>query len=101
MVTPVLYDYTDCKRGCLGRTPDVMTLDLSLSYDWKIKDTTLNLGLTVFNIFDDQTVLNYRDWVESTAGIPDPDFGQVSNDNLFLSDYQRPRSYRFSARWMF
>ena len=53
MVTPVLYDYTDCKRGCLGRTPDVMTLDLNLSYDWKIKDTTLNLALTVFNIFDD------------------------------------------------
>lgn len=94
MATPVLFDYTDCKRGCSGRTSDEATLDLHLGYTWKIKDTSLDFGLDVFNVFDTQEPNSFNDNVESTAGIPDPDFQRING-------YQTPRHFRVSARWAF
>jgi len=87
MAFPQLYDYTDCNRGCLGRTPDEATIDLHGGYKFRIKDTTLDLALDVFNIFNTQEPNGFDDNVESTAGIPDPDF-------LSITSYQEPRRFR-------
>ena len=91
---PQLYNYTDCNRGCYGRTPDLATLDLHGGYKFKIKDTTLNLALDIFNVFNSQEATSFDDFVESTAGIPDPDF-------LAVNGYQTPRFVRISAIWTF
>ncbi len=94
MATPVLYNYEDCTRGCFGRTPAQVNLDLRAGYRMKIGDTNLDLGIDVFNVLNRQKATGYDDNVESTAGIPDPDF-------LKVASYQGPRSWRFSARWNF
>jgi hypothetical protein len=94
MAFPQLYDYTDCNRGCLGRTPDEATMDLHGGYKFKIGDTDLDLALDIFNVFNTQEATTFDDNVESTAGIPDPDF-------LSINSYQEPRRFRVSARWAF
>lgn len=94
MVTPVLYDYKDCKRGCLGRTSDEASLNLHLGYTLKVKDSSLDFAFDVFNAFNSQEPTSFNDNVESTAGIPDPDF-------QLINAYETPRRYRVSARWAF
>lgn len=91
---PLLFDYTDCKRGCLGRTSDEATVDVHIGYDLPIKDTTLSFAADVFNIFDSREPTGFDDNVESTAGVSDPDF-------LRELTFQSARSYRFQVRWQF
>jgi len=69
-------------------------MDLHGGYKFKIGDTTLDLGLDIFNVFNTQEATGFDDNVESTAGIPDPDF-------LSITSYQQPRRFRVSARWAF
>lgn len=94
MTVPVLYNYKDCGRGCFGRTPEEVNVDLHAGYRFRIGDTDLNLAVDVFNAFNRQKPIAYDDNVETTAGIPDVDF-------LKVADFQGPRYYRFSARWSF
>ena len=94
MATPVLFDYEDCNRGCFGRTPEEVTLDLRAGYKLRIGDTNLDIGVDVFNVFNRQEPTSYHDYVELTTGIPDPDFMKVQS-------YAAPRFWRVSARWTF
>jgi hypothetical protein len=48
----------------------------------------------VFNVTDENTVTNYNDNIELTAGVTDPDFLQPLT-------YQAPRTIRLAARWSF
>ncbi len=92
---PFLFDYDNVGRGALGRTPDIATFDLLLGYDRTFgKAGTLQLGLTVFNLFGSREVNAMDDFVESTATIENPDFNTVLG-------YQNSRSARLSARWTF
>jgi hypothetical protein len=90
-----LYDYKRVDRGYLGRTPDTVTIDVSFNYPLKIGDKSqLNLGLAIFNLFNNQQARSFDDNVESTAGIADPDF-------LTPNDFGPPRTIRLSANWSF
>lgn len=90
-----LYDYKKIKRGYLGRTPDIMTLDLNFSYPFKFSDNSqLNVMLSIFNVFNNQQARSYDDFVESIAGISNPDY-------LTPSDYGAPRTMRLAVNWTF
>ena len=97
----ILRDYDAVGRGALGRLPDIATLDLEFGYDLKFGKQLVRLGATVFNVFNDQEITYINDNVESTAGVPDPDFGRPLNVANAQQAYATPRSVRFSARWSF
>ncbi len=95
MSAPFLYDYSDVGRGAVGRTPDIATFDLLVGWDRSFgKSGTLQLGLTVFNLFGTREVNAMDDFVESTATISNPDYNTILG-------YQDSRSARLSARWTF
>jgi len=92
---PFLVDYDNVGREALGRTPDIATFDVQLGWDRTFgKSGTLALGLTIFNLFGSREVDALDDFVESTAGTPNPDFNTILG-------YQSPRDVRLSARWTF
>jgi hypothetical protein len=89
-----LESYTPVKRGNLGRTPSVTTLDLHADYPFALNKTTLRVFLDVFNVFDSAATTSYIDTVELSSAVSDPDFGRPAA-------YQSPRSVRFGMRWDF
>ena len=89
-----LYDYDPVKRGNLGRTPDLVTLDLHGDYPVTFGKTKLTLILDVFNAFKTQEPTLFDDNIELIAGVTDPDF-------LKPLQYQSPRQWRLAARWDF
>ncbi|OLE67750.1 MAG: hypothetical protein AUG09_00890 [Acidobacteria bacterium 13_1_20CM_2_68_7] len=89
-----LYSYDPVKRGNLGRTPDLVTLDLHGDYPINFGKTKMTLMLDVFNLFQSQEATGFEDTVELTAGVTDPDF-------LKPIQYQTPRQWRLAARWDF
>jgi hypothetical protein len=91
---PFLFSYTPVKRGNLGRTSDLVTLDLHADYPLQTGKTRINFMLDIFNVFQTQEVLTFVDTIELQAGVPDPDF-------LKPLTYQAPRSWRLAARWDF
>jgi len=92
---PFLFSYTPVKRGNLGRTPDLVTLDLGVSYPFHFGTrSNLTVRLDVFNVFGSQEATLFEDTLELTAGVSDPDF-------LKPIQYQNPRAARLSARWDF
>ncbi len=91
---PFLFSYDPVSRGNLGRTPDVVTLDLGVDYPFQMSKSKLTLRLDLFNVFKTQEVTAFNDNVELTAGVTDPDF-------LKAVAYEAPRSWRASVRWDF
>ena len=89
-----LDSYTPVKRGNLGRTSSVTTVDLHADYPFSLNKTTLRVFVDVFNVFDSAATTSYIDTVELTAGVSDPDYGRAAA-------YQAPRSVRFGMRWDF
>ena len=68
----------DDARGNMGRSPIYSQTDLFLQHDFRFRGARLNLGLTVNNVFDQDTVTRlfttrYRDAI---AGITDAQFFQ-------------------------
>ena len=91
---PFLFSYDPVKRGNLGRTPDLVTLDLHGDYPFEFRETKLIVMLDVFNVFHSQEATLYDDNIELTAGVTDPDF-------LKPLQYQAPRQWRLAVRWDF
>ena len=90
-----LFDYKHVKRGYLGRTPDIVTFDVSANYPIKFGEKSqLNLALSIINLFNNQEARAFDDNVESIAGISNPDF-------LTPRDFGPPRTMRLSASWSF
>jgi hypothetical protein len=90
-----LYDYKQVQRGYLGRTPDIVTIDVNFAYPIKLGNgSQLNLALAIFNLFNNQEARIFDDNVESIAGIKNPDF-------LAPNDYGPPRTMRMSVNWSF
>ena len=89
-----LYDYDPVKRGNLGRTPDLVTLDLHGDFPVTFGKTKLSFMLDVFNVFRSQEPTAFDDNIELTAGVTDPDF-------LKPVQYQAPRQWRLAAKWDF
>jgi carboxypeptidase family protein/TonB-dependent receptor-like protein len=95
VTTLFLYDYKRVKRGYLGRTPDIVTFDVSFNYPIKFSnDSALNLRLSIFNLFNNQEARGFDDNVESIAGIGNPDF-------LTPNNYGAPRTVRLAVNWTF
>lgn len=81
-------------RGSAGRTPTTWSFDASVTYvpSWARKH--LKLNMTVFNLFNNQTVTEYNEFSatgSAAANTYDPNF-------LNKVNYQTPRSVMFSAR---
>src|SRR5262245_13986451 len=91
---PFLFSYDPVTRGNLGRTPDLVTLDLHGDYPFQFGKSRVTVMLDVFNVFHSQEATLYDDNIELTAGVTDPDF-------LKPVQYQAPRQWRLSARWDF
>jgi len=89
-----LYSYTPVKRGNLGRTPGLVTLDLHADYPIQFGKSRLSLMIDVFNALGSQDATGYVDTVEFSAGVTDPDY-------LKPAAFQAPRSWRLAARWDF
>ncbi|HKB08262.1 MAG TPA: hypothetical protein VKF61_08300, partial [Candidatus Polarisedimenticolia bacterium] len=89
-----LFSYTPVKRGNLGRTPGVATLDLHADYPINTGKTQLRIMFDIFNVANSQKPTAFDDNIELTAGVTDPDF-------LKSIQYQNPRAYRLAARWEF
>jgi hypothetical protein len=92
---PFLFSYTPVKRGNLGRTPDIVNLNLGVSYPFTFGNkSALTVRLDIFNVFGTQEPILFDDNIELSAGVTDPDF-------LKAVQFQDPRTWRLSARWEF
>jgi carboxypeptidase family protein len=89
-----LKSYTPVERGNLGRTPDLVSLDLHADYPIIVGKSTFRLMFDVFNVFQTQEPTQFDDDIELTAGVTDPDF-------LKPIAYQSPRTWRLAGRWDF
>jgi hypothetical protein len=89
-----LRSYTPAKRGNLGRTPDMLTLDLHADYPLAVGKTQMRLFMDVFNVLDRKPVTQYVDTVELVSGVTDPNYGRAAA-------YVPPRTVRFGLRWDF
>jgi hypothetical protein len=86
--------------GFQTRSPvDAIT---SVHGDWNLHlrgSTRVILSADVFNLFNQQTVLDYDPDFETTFGAINPDLGQPSRLNL--AQLQTPRQIRFGIRYQF
>ncbi|MBZ5637497.1 MAG: carboxypeptidase regulatory-like domain-containing protein [Acidobacteriia bacterium] len=91
-----LYSYATVKRDFSGRTPDSTTIDFHVSYNLKThwKNSNINLGLDVFNLFNTQEGDTWDDVLELSQATRNPNYGRADT-------YAAPRSARVSLRWSF
>jgi hypothetical protein len=85
------------KRGSLGTTPDILRVDLNVSYATQLGDFDVLFGLDVFNLFDSQNAVELNELKEEGNSYP----GAVQPNYGFISSYQQPRTIRLSARFAF
>lgn len=77
-------------RGSTGNLPTTWQLDLSLSYLTNLGDYEVELRGDIYNVFDNDKVLETEEVAEFGLNDPDPDFGLVDR-------FQSPRYVRLSA----
>ncbi len=89
----------------MTRTPFMTQVDFQASYDLRLGGMRrLTVLADVFNLFDQQTVLNYDTWTSLTFGSgPNPNFGQPTSSvpNISGPQIQAPRQFRLGARFSF
>jgi len=79
--------------------------DFQAAYDLHIGGARrISLLADIFNVFNQQTILDYDNWTEITfAAGPNPNFG-LPTSSLFAGNppqYQTPRQIRVGARFSF
>jgi len=81
-------------RGSLGRTDDVINVDLTTKYDFDFGSTNVTVRADVFNVFDSDAVTQVNETADEESGVADVNF---------LSDtrFQSPRRVRFSVGFTF
>lgn len=67
-------------------------IDLSAQYNLEIANTDVLLTLDIFNALNTDKAIRVSEEGDTAAGTADPDYGLVSQ-------YQRPRGIRLSARF--
>ncbi len=91
--------------GFLTRTPFVTDVDFQAAYNLKIDARRrLTLVADIFNVFNQQTVLNYDTWsLVAFGGAANPNFGQPTSSvqNVPGPLIQTPRQIRIGARFSF
>ena len=73
------------KRGSLGTTPDIMTVDLNAQYTVEMGRADVLFSLDLFNVFDSANAIIINEEGDTA------DFGLIQR-------YQEPRTLRLSAR---
>ena len=90
--------------GFMTRTPFESQMDLQASYSVKMTGTRrLTLLAEVFNLFNQQRVMNYDQNTELNASTENPDFGKPVNTLLSgnPAQFQAPRNMRLGIRFEF
>ncbi len=87
-------DGVGIKRGTLGTTPDIMTIDVSGQYEMEVGNANVLFTLDIFNLFDSANPTLYNEFGETDGGVADSDYGKVQQ-------FQAPRTLRLSARLRF
>lgn len=82
------------KRGSVGTTPDIMTVDVNAQYVLEMGEADVLLSFDVFNLFDSANATVISEYGETAGGVPDSDYGLIQR-------YQEPRTIRISARLRF
>jgi hypothetical protein len=89
----------------MTRTPVQSQVDFQASYNLKVLNSRhFSLIMDVFNVFNQQTVLDYDNWTALTFGAGvNPNFGQPTS-SLFSGNppqIQTPREVRVGVRFEF
>jgi len=90
--------------GFKTRTPFVSEFSAHADYSLRLGGRQrLILMMDVFNLFDQQTVLNYDTWTETSFGVPNPNFGLPVSSSLGGNppQIQTPRQFRIGVRFTF
>jgi hypothetical protein len=87
-------------QGFQTRTPFETNVDAHVSYMVKLASAKrLMFVADVFNLFNTQRITNYDSYTQLAPGIPNPDFGKASVNNV--STYQAPREVRVGVQFQF
>jgi hypothetical protein len=91
--------------GFMTRTPLQSQFDFQAAYHFKLGGRNrIALMADVFNLFDQQTKLDYDNWTATSFGAPpNANFG-LPTSSLFAGNpgqFQTPRQVRFGARFEF
>jgi hypothetical protein len=101
---------TNCTsaRGALGREKDWGSVDFHGDYPIRITEgTRLKLGVDLFNVTNNRTLLRLDQFAQRTVGVPNADFqkptgiGPSAVNGNTNPGYQRPFNARFSVRYEF
>jgi len=89
--------------GFITRAPFTTQVDFQAAYNLKMGGARrLTLLADIFNLFDQQTVLNYDAWTSLTFGGPaNPNYGQPTSQIIAGPQIQAPRQIRLGARFQF
>ena len=86
--------------GFKKRTPAEFTVDLHGDYGFEFGGRRLMLLAHVFNLFNRRIALDYDNYVETTPGTLNPNFGLATNGGgSSTASFQAPISVRFGARF--
>jgi len=84
----------ETQDGFRRRTPAEFEFNLHGDYNIRVAGQRLTLLADVFNLFNQQRVLDYDDYTEIAFTAPNADFGRIIA-------YQTPMTIRFGARFSF
>jgi hypothetical protein len=74
-------------------------VDLQASYVFNFGgNRQLTLLADAFNLFNIRRPIDYNAATETSFGVPNPDFGTVTSDNVAGQMYQAPFQLRIGAR---
>jgi outer membrane receptor protein involved in Fe transport len=90
----LLRDYTAVRRGENGRNEDIATWDFKLGYRWNLGRSNLDCNILVQNVFNNNAVTSYDNFVESTTGVLNPLYNTPNGAH-------DPRSVRLGMKWSF
>ena len=86
--------------GFKKRTPMEAQVDLQASYALKLGgNRRLTLLADAFNLFNIRRAVDYNAATEISFGVPNPDFGTVTSQNIAGQMYQNPFALRLGARF--
>ena len=81
-------------RDSLGRTNDVINVDLGLRFQKSIGSHTMTFRVDAFNVFNSDTVIEVNEFADLETGAASPRFGLPFR-------FQSPRAIRFSVTYDF